>query len=73
MVKLTKAERAVLKVARDRPLDVFDLADQVGISPDFVFQLCIGLKRRGLVDWMYAEDEVAPSEAGRKALEQANG
>ena len=70
MGRVTKAQATILRAIVDRPLDVFDLSDAVGINPRRMFTACKALRTKGLVDWMYGEDEVALSIAGRLALSE---
>jgi hypothetical protein len=72
-VKLTKA--MVLAALTDRALDMFDLSDKLGVSPERPFiDLCRALRDEGLVEWMYLEDELSITPAGRATLgEKSNG
>jgi hypothetical protein len=67
-MKLTSEQQQILRAVAGRPQDVFDLSDAVRRKPHRVFDDCAALKARRLVEWMYPEDEVAISDAGRAAL-----
>lgn len=70
--KLTKRHIQILRVVAERPQDVFDLSDTVTRNPNRVYDDCLALRGRGLLDWMYPEDEVAISKRGREALREAS-
>lgn len=69
-MKLTKVDARILRVIDHRARDVFDVADAVRRDVRLVFDDCASLKDRGLVDWMYPEDALSITPAGRAALEK---
>ncbi|WEJ60183.1 hypothetical protein [Devosia sp. FJ2-5-3] len=69
-VKLTK--QRVLDALVDRALDIYDLSDKLGMQPErTLVDMCKGLRDEGLVDWMYREDALSITPAGRAALENS--
>lgn len=66
---MTKAQRAILRSVDNRAEDIYDLSDSVRRKVERVFDDCAALKASGLVDWMYPEDAVSITPAGRAALE----
>ena len=68
-MKLTKAEARILRVIAHRAQDVYDVSDAVRRDFRLVFDECASLKDRGMVEWMYPEDALSITDAGRAALE----
>jgi DNA-binding PadR family transcriptional regulator len=67
-VKLTK--EMVLAALAERALDLYDIADKLGRKmDDQLYRLCMSLRDDGVVDWMYQEDQLCLTPAGRAALE----
>ena len=75
MSKISSGERRILPALDDKPCDVYDICDALKISPTLAEHYVNSLKRRGLVDRMYSEDQVSITPAGRTTLngEEGNG
>lgn len=67
-MKIKPDQRRALEALDERPLDFYDLADEMRIPSDRAFKLCCSLRAAGLVEWMYPDDEVAISSKGRKTI-----
>lgn len=67
-MKLTKLDQDILARVENRAEDIFDLSDAVGQEPSDVVAACIELHQRRFVEWMYPDDPVSITDAGRQAL-----
>lgn len=67
-VKLTSREIRILSAVDGHSRDIFDLSDHLGRNSSRTYHDCVALRERGLIDWMYVEDEMVLNNAGRAAL-----
>jgi hypothetical protein len=70
MVRLTKWRKKALTALRERAMDVYDLADAMRELPDMRFiEQCENLRDCEWAEWMYPDDPISITPAGRQALE----